>query len=254
MRSTLIVMALGLAAVSARADWDTLTGDILDENYGNGSAEVAYNDSWVYAWGTSAPGETLSAGMTTLDIPAGAAYHYPTKATIAGMTTGNADVTIEFKAALSSNAQLNTYWSETNSTHTSNWNHLVTINRLWQAGDQAYQEDALSDYNKRTDDLNEAPAGYDSSYPHKYRIVHDNGVSSLYVDDGLDPVSVLGGGAGAAPDGMNILMGFVQDPAAASSIDFYYLRIANGAHHPIPEPASLALLAAGGLLMSRRRR
>jgi hypothetical protein len=245
-----VIGAIGL--LPARAS--VVNWDILNQNYGNGSGEVAFNASNSYLFGTPSLAETPSAGMTSLALPAGAGTSYAGNTTIPGMTTGDADVTIEFKAALTGNTPLLLYISETNSTATSNWNHIILVNRTFSTDPKP---NAVADYNARND-VNSAPAGFDGTAPHVYRLVHASGVTSLYLDNNPTPlINPVIDDAGSAGDGVNYEWGFVPDASQAASADMYYFRIASGAYAPtaVPEPASMLMLgSAGAMLLLRRRR
>jgi hypothetical protein len=226
------VVAVSLLPATANAvNWN-----ILDRNYGNAAGEVTFHSSESDLFNTPRLAETPSAGKTTLTMPiANGMSFYAGNTTIPGMTTGNTDVTIEFKAALPGNTPMVFYISETNDLATSKWNHVFMINRLYPS---TPTPNVIADYNARKE-VNSAPAGFNGAAPHVYRLVRAAGVTSLYLDNNPKPlISPLASGAGAAADHVNYEFGFTPSRDQAAPVEMYYFRIASGAHVPtgVAEP------------------
>lgn len=251
MQVMLAVVTLVLLSVAAQAD--SITWDILNENYGNGTGQVAFNDNYGAYFGTSLPAEVRSEGKSTLTLPADA-HSYPSKASIAGLGPGNLDRTIEFKLRTPSNDRVQLFISETGPGGGGYWNHALLINGLYEDSNVIPAPNAIVDYNARANDVNQAPAGFDGSAEHVYRIVRqDPGTgtrSALYLDNNPTPLLILGLGAGAMADGLNLEWGFFPVGSQPSTFEFSYLRIASGAFVPTPEPSTITLLTSGlmGLL------
>jgi hypothetical protein len=241
---TLVVVASCAVAGVAQAGWvNPTTWDILSEDYGNGAGQVSFLGAYAPAWSTD-PTETLSNGKATVTLPAGTGINYQTKATIAGMVTGNANYTMEYKLAATAKSEVDLFASETNSYSTSSWNHIIQLNGVYNG----HQDNALVDYNwgKETGnrDSSQAPAGFDGGIAHTYRLVRDTGVTSLYLDGNVTPaITMAAGSSGASADSMNLFWGFAQNASQSVGVDMYYLRIANGTF--VPEPSSLSMLCAG---------
>jgi hypothetical protein len=89
---------------------------------------------------------------------------------------------------------------------------------------------------------------------HTYRFAGDEttGILSLYVDGSTTPAHTWNGTASAAD---YLSFGVPNASQAGGQIEWDYVRWTNaGAYAPVPEPASLTLLALGGLALRRRRR
>jgi hypothetical protein len=221
-----------------------LIWDVIDEQYGSGSGRVSFNANFNYAFGSAAPPESLSSSMATLSLPRGSARHYPVKLpTSAPGWAGcgpTADATLEFRLALHQGASGYLYVSQSQTSASSTWDHILCFDRMYG---NVYKLNELEDYNTRNN-ANIAPAGFDSALPHTYRIVHQAGVSSLYLDGAL--LCSLIDGAGASADGYRLEWGFVENTNAASTVDIYYFKAANGA---FPPPATLNYSRSGSQLM-----
>jgi len=225
MKYTQIVLITTLFIAGAAMAAEPTSWDIVNEVYGSGAGQVSFNSSFTYQW-SSAPPEVLTDGHATLTLPVGSGVNYACRASLSGLPTNDADVTLEFKMRLVNKTKTNIYYSETPSMATSHWNHLLMIN----ANKVGVAPDVLSDYNRNTYGENLAPAGFDGSEVHTYRVVRENGRSFFYLYDG--GVAVLLDGlisiAGAAGDAQVITLGFAQDPSIAAQIELYSLKIANG--------------------------
>ncbi len=221
-----------------------LIWDVIDEEYGSGLGRVSFNASCYYAFGSTALVESLSSNMATLSLPRGSAPHYPAKLPSSApgwaVCSPNADVTLEFRLALHQGASGNLYVSQSQTSTSSTWDHLLCFDRTYSSG---YRLNELEDYNARNN-ANIAPAGFNSNLPHTYRIVHQAGVSSLYLDDVL--LKPLIDGAGASADGYRLEWGFVESTNSASAVDIYYFKAANGA---FPPPVTLGYSRSGSQLI-----
>ncbi len=207
--------------------------NVMDENYGNDPGEVSFNASYTYAWGSTAPDETLSPGKATLDLHQGAAIKYPVKSpSLPAWTGGGADVTLEWKLAFHGGGSGLIYLAENQSSGSSSWGHILMFNRDYNNNNTIYQPDEIEDYYTRNG-ASLAPAGFDSSVPHVYRLVRESGVNSLYLDGQLLKQPVVNGG-GAAPDSLRLEWGFYENESSPSSVDVLYLKAANAALIPGP--------------------
>ena len=207
-----------------------LSWDILDECYGNAATNpegVSFNDSYEYLFGSTAPVETLNDGYALLTLGQGSGFHYPCREAISGMPNDDSDITIEFKVRMVDNTPLHLYASETNSTGSSHWNHILQVNRIYQTT----TPDAIADYNQREYAENIAPYGFGGSLVHTYRLVRQAGKSYLYVYDAGAPIYLakVVNGSGAAGDVQNLEWGFGQDSGKAAQVEFYHLKIGHGA-------------------------
>jgi hypothetical protein len=237
-RAFRFVLMVGVVlAISAAAQADPVTWDILNENYGNGSGQVSFLGAYDPAWSADLT-ETLVDGKAVVHLSAATGLQYQVKPAIAGMATGTADFTLEFKLGLPAKTLTNFYLSDTNSSATASWNHVLVINGTYGGP----QPDALQDYNLRTTD-SQAPLGFDGGVDHVYRLVREAGTTKLYLDNNGTPVfSFLNQSAGAAADHVNLILGFGPTGSEAADANFGYLKIANGAYAPTPEPSALVLL------------
>lgn len=103
--------------------------NILEQNYGSGAGEVAFNDRYSYpaGWGGTPPAETRSNGFSTLTIPAGSGWVYPSIRTIVGMPGREVPVTIEYKIRNRNNRAVNFFITRALLQHTMYYNS----NRPW---------------------------------------------------------------------------------------------------------------------------
>ena len=220
-----------------------LIWDVIDEAYGSGSGRVSFNASYSSAFGSTTLVESLSSNMATLTLARGSAPHYPVKLPASAPAWSGcgpgADVTLEFKLALHQGASGNLYVSQSQASASSTWDHLLCFDRTYSTG---YKLNELEDYNSRNN-VNIAPAGFDSSLVHTYRIVHQAGASSLYLDNSL--LKTLIDGSGASADGYRLEWGFVENTNSASTVDVYYFKAANGA---FPPPVTLGYSRSGSQL------
>lgn len=218
------LIRLGTASLHAQ------TWNVINEIYGNGPGQVSFNGSYAYAFGTTAPGETLYPGKATLNLPQGTGARYPVKTPSSqpAWAGGGANVTLEWKIAFRGGASAYLYLAENQSTGSSSWGHILGFDRDYNAG---YQANEIEEYYTRNG-ASLAPPGFDSSVPHVYRLVRQGGVNSWYLDGQLLKQTLVTGG-GAAPDGYRLEWGFNQNPSSASSVDVYYFRAADGAFPPL---------------------
>jgi len=233
MRRLTLGLLMGLLTVWAAPIWaadDPCSWDILNEQYGSGSGQVSFNNSYVYLWSVPAA-ETLSDGYATITLDMGSGYHHATKSSIAGMPTDGSEVTTEVKMRTADATQVNLFLSETNNKDASHWNHIFTINGLFQG----YDPNVLGDYNLRTASHDIAPANFDSHQIQTYRFVYQDGITYIYLNiDGIwTSLGTLENGTGAAHDGVNFEVSFVQSASKAAAVDMYHVKIANGAYPDI---------------------
>ncbi len=234
-RICLALTAMGMVGLTAAASLaaDPPSWDLLDENYGSGAGEVSYNANYTYMWGSSAPTETLSPGKAALTINQGAPIYYPSRATLPGLPLGGADVTSEWKLRTPINASVLIYYSEV-SNATSAWDHIIMLNRQFSGTSPTLG--SVADYNRRDPNLNQAPAGFDGTASHTFRLVRSLGADSLYIDNVLAISPVLNG-AGARQDGFGLSWGFYTDFADPSyDLEMNYFKLASGAYFPTPPP------------------
>ena len=224
---------------SASVSWN-----VVNESYGNGPGQVGFHATWGYD-DNGFMVETLYDGYA--ELAPGLLGAYPTKTLIPGFPVGS-DVTIEFRVRAVNGTGLATYWSETNDEATSGWNHVTYIN----PGIPNSVFDTVGG-------VNLSPAGFDGSAAHTYRFVRQGSQSLYYLFDSGNPL-FLGelansvGAGGAAGDGRNLMFGI---PGEGEVYQFYYLRIATGAHIPIPPSVvptpSAVLLGTLGLAVAGYR-
>jgi hypothetical protein len=229
-RASAIVTALAVwLLVCSLQTTQAQTWNVINETYGNGAGELSFNASYTYAFGSTAPTETLSAGKATLNLPQGIGARYPVKAaTLPAWAGGGADVTLEWKIALRGGSSAYLYLAENQKTTSSTWGHILSFDRDYNTG---YQANEIEDYYARNG-TSLAPAGFDSSQPHVYRLVRRSGVDSWYLDGQLLKQALVTG-PGAAADGCRLEWGFNQSTNSASYVDVYYFRAANGAFLPL---------------------
>ncbi len=222
---SLAICLTGYVSLHAQAQ----TWDVINETYGNGPGEVSFNASYVYSFGTTAPTETLSPGKATLNLDQGVAAKYPVKSPhLPAWAGGGGDVTIEWKFALKGGASAYLYVSENQSAASSSWGHILSFDRDYRTG---YQGNEIEDYYTR-DGASLAPAGFDSSRPHVYRLVRKARTDSWYLDGQLLKQALVTG-PGAAGDGiLRLEWGLNQNTNSPSSVEVYYFRAANGAFVP----------------------
>jgi len=234
-------LAVGLLTYNSR-NAQAQTWDVINEIYGSDTGEVSFNASYTYAFGSTAPTETLAGGKATLSLDAGGGVKYPVKdPSLPAWAGGGADVTLEWKLAFKDGASAIFYLSENQSAGASAWGHILMFNRDYNNNNTIYQANEIEDYYSR-DGASLAPAGFDGSLPHVYRLVRQGGVNSWYVDGQLLKQALVNG-AGASPDGYRLELGFYADPISASSVELYYFRVANGAFPP-PDTTPPTLLSA----------
>ncbi len=216
---------LGYSLQNAQAQ----TWNVINETYGNGTGEVSFNANYTYAFGSTAPGETLWPGKARLNLPQGSGARYAVKtSTLPAWAGGGADVTLEWKLAFHNGASAYVYLAENQKTTSSSWGHILSFDRDYNSG---YQADEIEEYYTRNG-ASLAPPGFSSALPHVYRLVRKSGVNSWYLDGQLLKQSLANGG-GAAADGYRLEWGFNQTPNSASSVDVYYFRAADGAFPPL---------------------
>lgn len=234
---------------AASGAFPPLSWDVMNENYGNGAGEVSFNASHVYSFGSTAPAETLAPGKATLSLAQGEGRKYPVKdQNLPAWAGGGADVTIEWKLAFQNGAGGHLWLSENQNAFSSSWGHLLSFNNDYNTG--LYEPNSIEDYYTR-DGVSVAPAGFDSSLAHVYRIVRKAGSNSWYLDGRLLKQS-LAIGSGAAGDGLlRLEWGFNENPSSPSSVEVYYFRAANGAHMPELPPVEprLSYVRTGGELI-----
>jgi hypothetical protein len=203
--------------------------DVMNEKYGSGPGEVSFNASYTYGFGSTAPPETLSAGKATLSLDPGSTVKYPVKSeSVPAWAGGGADVTLEWKLAFLNGSGGHIYLAENQSGASSSWGHILSFNNDYNT--EVYEANSLEDYYTR-DGVSVAPSGFDGSLPHVYRFVRKAGTNSWYLDGKLLKQALEIGG-GAAGDSLRLNWGFNLNAETPSSVDVYYLRIANGALMP----------------------
>lgn len=229
-------LAVGLVCHHSR-DAQAQTWDIFNENYGSDAGEVSFNGSYTYMWGSTAPAETLSPGKATLSLDPGTANKYPQKdPSLPAYPAGGGDVTLEWKITLNDGASALIYLSDYQNTAVYTWGHILLFNRNYSG----YVANELQDY--YTPNASVAPAGFDGTVPHVYRMVRQSGVDSWYVDGQLVKQGLANGGA-AAGDGCRLQWGFCENSSSASSVDVYYFKAATGAFLP-PDTIAPTLASA----------
>jgi hypothetical protein len=100
-------------------------------------------------------------------------------------------------------------------------------------------------------------ATLDTTQFHVYRVVVDQTASpvySLYIDGALTPAFTSNGSWFTSAGFDKIVWGDYSTGGLSGHTETDYISWAAGAHPPVPEPASLACLAAGALLINRRSR
>jgi hypothetical protein len=205
--------------------------DVMNENYGNGPGEVSFNASYSYYWGSTAPDESLSAGMATLDLHQGSGVKYPVKPPSQPAWAGSgADVTLEWKFAFHGGASALIFLAESQSGGSS-WGHILSFDWDYNSTPN-FMANTIEDYYVRYSATNMAPSGFDSSLPHVYRLVRQSGINKWYLDGQLLPPPTIG--PGSQPDGLRLNWGFYENGSSPSSVDMYYLRAANAALIPGP--------------------
>jgi hypothetical protein len=210
---------------------NTFSWDILNETYGNGAGQVLFNSVYNYPFTMYTASETPSNGYTTLTIEPGESYVGPVKDSIPGMTWADADVTMEVKFRVVNNTPVNFGLAEEPyaSGINNNWNHIWQVNELYDVA----TPNSLGDYNLHVPGpvVNVAPAGFDGSVVHTYRVTRQNGTTYLWLDDSSTAVwlTSLVNGAGAGQDRKAFEITFVQHPTDPVVVQFYSLKIGHGA-------------------------
>jgi hypothetical protein len=248
------LFAIALCGVATVAMADVSYGDpaswnILDQNFGSGSGQIAFNSAFDAGFGTPAATETLYDGKSNLVVPSSGTC-YPVKTNFPGLPTDNSDITIEVKLATLGNARALLGFADKPSGPT--YNHFFLVNGVTYpdgGGRSAMQQsDTLADYSAPIGSTM-TPSGFDGSAVHTYRFVrHDFGAgtsTTLYLDNNPTALGTLvsssGPGGGDAQTWEWGLFG------SGSSYDVYYAKVATGAFlpQPTPEPSSMVLLAVG---------
>jgi hypothetical protein len=248
----IVVAFLGIHAV---AQADTLqygnpaSWNLLDENYGSGSGQVAFNDSFTGGyWSSVPPTETRYAGKSNLAVASGTSYMV--RPTMPTLPTDNSDITIEFKVAALGNNRILAGFADKPSSP--NYNHFFLINGVTypdgSGRSAALQADTLTDYNAAIGSTM-TPSGFEGDAAHTYRLIrHDFGsgtATTLYLDNNPTAIGTLISSSGpGGGDNVTWEWGFFGDGGSAS-YDVYYAKVATGAYVPTPEPSTFAMMVAG---------
>jgi hypothetical protein len=229
-KKVVLILTVLLCGSSSVFALGPVTWDILDEHYGSGAGEVSFNGQYTYPF-SGQPVETRLSGKVVLELPKGVGFFYPARTPILGMTTNDANVTIEIKLRTPNKTACNFFVSETSSLATSSWDIIFQLNRISQTA----SPDSLADFSRHEEATNIAPQGFDGSAVHTYRFVRQSHfILAWLVDDQDNPVLldelVSELGAGAANDGYQLYFGFAKDLNIDSTVEVYYVKIANGSY------------------------
>ena len=210
----LVLLVVSLSSVSWAVTWD-----ILNEEYGNGSGQISFKNTYTWQWG-GIPTETRYNGYVNLNFTSTVNYATRTNGTIGMPSDGN--WRIDVKMTLPGKMGGTIYLADNQATR---WGSIITINHLYD--ETVAHPDTIGDYNLRIANGGDiAPPGFDGSAEHIYSFRCVEGILTMFLD-GIY-LGTITEGAGAVGDNCELELGFGGGASPApGTATIYYVKIAS---------------------------
>jgi len=260
-----VVLSMVFAATSfAATAGNPPAWDVVDHDFGSGGGKIGgfTTAGWVVAFGNGWV-DTLSANSTTLSDD-GVGSNDRMSAHLNGVLGTLGDYTYEHRIRFGGNRNMQVNFSE-GANQGFELRHGVNNNAGGAPGQvlvgtpakifERYDTPVVGTCSPTIDVCGETATkfpGVDLTNFNVFRLVKEGSNITLFLSgDGTDSTAHTSWPAGGGGNTIQFYGGGAAIPFDDVEID--YIRVANGAFTSIPEPATMALLGLGSLLLLRRR-